>query len=108
MQQNIIGTFNLVLVGDGKVGKTTFVKRHLTHEFEKRYVPTVGVDVHPIVFNTNQGEICFNIWDLAGQEKFGGSRSNYYQQKDCAIIMFDVTSKETNTNIKIWHEDIIC
>ena len=28
----------LVLVGDGGVGKTTFVKRHLTGEFEKKYI----------------------------------------------------------------------
>lgn len=28
----------LVLVGDGGVGKTTFVKRHVTGEFEKKYV----------------------------------------------------------------------
>ena len=32
--------FKLVLVGDGGVGKTTFVKRHLTGEFEKKYVGT--------------------------------------------------------------------
>ena len=28
----------MILVGDGGVGKTTFVRRHLTGEFEKRYV----------------------------------------------------------------------
>jgi len=37
--------FKLILVGDGGVGKTTFVKRHITGEFEKRYVATLGVEV---------------------------------------------------------------
>ena len=32
--------FKLVLVGDGGVGKTTFVKRHKSGEFEKKYVGT--------------------------------------------------------------------
>ena len=68
MQQHAMKpTFKLVLVGDGGVGKTTFVKRHLTGEFEKKYVATLGVEVHPLEFHTNRGQLVFNVWDTAGQ-----------------------------------------
>ncbi|KAG5522205.1 hypothetical protein RHGRI_034400 [Rhododendron griersonianum] len=67
-------SFKLVIVGDGGTGKTTFVKRHLTGEFEKKYEPTIGVEVHPLDFFTNYGKIRFYCWDTAGQEKFGGLR----------------------------------
>ncbi|KAG2235976.1 GTP-binding nuclear protein GSP1/Ran [Thamnidium elegans] len=106
-EQTTIPTFKLVLVGDGGTGKTTFVKRHLTGEFEKRYVATLGVEVHPLTFHTNFGAIVFNTWDTAGQEKFGGLRDGYYIGGQCAIIMFDVTSRITYKNVPNWHRDLV-
>jgi GTP-binding nuclear protein Ran len=102
-----VPTFKLLLVGDGNVGKTTFVKRHLTGEFEKRYIATIGVEVHPLAFTTTRGKICFNVWDTAGQEKFGGLRDGYYILGQAAIIMFDVTSRITYKNVPNWHRDIV-
>ncbi|KAH0817713.1 hypothetical protein GEV33_005078 [Tenebrio molitor] len=106
-QEQEMPTFKCVLVGDGGTGKTTFVKRHLTGEFEKKYVATLGVEVHPLVFHTNRGAIRFNVWDTAGQEKFGGLRDGYYIQGHCAIIMFDVTSRVTYKNVPNWHRDLV-
>lgn len=102
-----IPEFKLVLVGDGGVGKTTFVKRHLTGEFEKVYVATVGAEVHPMKFTTNRGEIKFNVWDTAGQEKFAGLRDGYFIQAHCAIIMFDLTSRISYKNVPVWYRDLV-
>ena len=76
-RQENIPKWKLVLVGDGGVGKTTFVKRHKTGEFEKKYVPTLGAEVNPIDFVTGRGKILFNVWDTAGQEKYAGLRDGY-------------------------------
>lgn len=98
--------FKVIVVGDGGVGKTTFIKRHLTGEFEKKYNATIGVEVHPIRFFTNRGVVCFNVWDTAGQEQFGGLKDGYYIGGQSAIIMFDVTSRITYKNVPRWHRDI--
>ncbi|KAI5283326.1 GTP-binding nuclear protein gsp1/Ran, partial [Ascosphaera acerosa] len=86
---------------------TTFVKRHLTGEFEKKYIATLGVEVHPLKFTTNLGVIQFDVWDTAGQEKFGGLRDGYYINGQCGIIMFDVTARITYKNVPSWHRDLV-
>jgi GTPase SAR1 family protein len=45
VQASMVPTFKLILIGDGAVGKTTFVKRHVTGDFETKYAPTVGAEV---------------------------------------------------------------
>lgn len=52
--------FKLILVGDGGVGKTTFVKRHITGEFEKKYVATLGVEVDTD-FSCDRGNFPFSL-----------------------------------------------
>ena len=67
---------------------------------------TMGVEVHPLDFTTNRGKLRFYCWDTAGQEKFGGLRDGYYIHGQCAIIMFDVTSRLTYKNVPTWHRDL--
>jgi len=80
--------FKVVLIGNGASGKTTWLKRLLTNSFDQRYVPTLGVEVHP--YEIPGENIVFNVWDCAGQEKFGGLRDGYYICANAGIIFHDL------------------
>ena len=88
------------------VGKTTFVKRHLTGEFEKKYIATIGAEVHPMVFCTSRENILFDVWDTAGQEKLAALRDGYYIGAHCGIIMFDVCNRITYKNVINWYKQL--
>jgi GTP-binding nuclear protein Ran len=64
------------------------------------------VEVVPLHFQTNHGQITFNCWDVAGQEKFGGLPDGYYMQGKAAILMFDVTSRLSYRNIPTWYKEV--
>lgn len=96
----------VIIVGDGGVGKTTFVNRHRTGEFTKNYNATMGVDVSSLHFATSKGSVDMNIWDCAGQEKFSGLERGYFVDAQAAIIMFDVTSKISYKNVRSWYKKV--
>lgn len=56
------------------------------------FLATLGVEVHPLVFHTNRGAIKYNVWDTAGQEKFGGLRDGYYIQGTLLCAMCTLES----------------
>ena len=56
-----IPIFKLCLFGEHS-GKTTYVKYLLSGEYEKKYIATLGVEVHSVTFYTTKGPITFNIW----------------------------------------------
>lgn len=85
-------TFKIVLVGEGASGKTTTTLRALTGEYRGVWIATMGVEVNPMLLrlkSTATGQVynvCLNIWDTAGMEKFGGLRDGYFIQADAAIV----------------------
>ena len=82
-----IDTRKVILVGDKCVGKSSLVRYALTGEYEQAYLPTLGVEVHPLVWNNNGVVRRFNIWDTAGDPRYGGLSEGYYIQAQIAIIL---------------------
>ena len=99
--------FKVALVGYGAVGKTALFHRLQTGEYTETYIPTIGVSVNQLAFNTNKGLVTFAIWDCAGQEKFAGLSDGYYIQARCAILMYDVQSIESYKQLPKFHSGLM-
>ena len=99
--------FKVSLIGEGGVGKTTFLSRLLEGRFEKRYFATLGAEVRTLRFSSNYGEILFDCWDTAGQEKFIGLGDGYFIGSNACVAMFDCESELTIQNLKKWIGDYI-
>ena len=94
--------YKVVFLGDGGVGKTALLKRHIENRFEKVYYPTLGAEVYPILFNTNYGPIVLNIWDTAGQEKYSGLREGYLIGASQAVIFYSADSRLSAEHMAFW------
>lgn len=93
-----VQTFKLKLLGDGGVGKTTWVHKCKVNEFNKKYVRTIGAEAHPIGVHTNHGWILLTIYDYGDREYAG----NPVQTTDATILMFDLTRKSSHTDLGNW------
>ena len=97
----------VVLLGDGAVGKTALRERFLGKGFASNYLMTIGADFAVKQLAMDGKPIKFQIWDLAGQERFGSVRSLYYSGSHGALMVFDVTRAETFNNLMTgWVEEI--
>ncbi|KNC49871.1 GTP-binding nuclear protein ran/tc4 [Thecamonas trahens ATCC 50062] len=101
-------TFKLLLVGDGGTGKTAFLKAINSLAFETKYIATLGVEVDEVRLATSSGPLVFNVWDTAGQEKFGGLRDGYYIQGQAAVIFADASSRSSVKHARTsWLRDVV-
>jgi len=78
--------FKVVLTGPSNVGKTAMIKKLLTGEDTTNYISTLGVEVHPITFNTNYGFMTCNTWDTSGNNLFRGNFDEYCSKADGVLL----------------------
>ena len=94
--------FKIVLVGDSGVGKSSVLMRYTDNSFSESYISTIGVDFRFKTINLNGENIKLQIWDTAGQERFRSITSSFYRGADAIIMVYDITDKQSFTNIDYW------
>lgn len=95
-------TFRIVLIGDSSVGKTCIVKRFVNNQFHDDELNTIGAMYENYTDIRNGREITLQIWDTAGQEKFRSLGPVYYREAAGALLVFDLTNRQTFANASMW------
>ena len=92
----------LVLLGDGRAGKTSLANRLLNRELPKSEDRTRGVDIiiGEYHFPVAEGDFKLNIWDFAGQDKYKPLHQFFYTEG--AVYVLVVDSGNANTNFSDW------
>ncbi|XP_020717147.1 ras-related protein Rab-38 isoform X3 [Ceratitis capitata] len=99
--------YKILVIGELGTGKTSFIKRYVHQFFSQNYRATIGVDFALKVLHWDPNTtVRLQLWDIAGQERFGNMTRVYYKEAVGAFIVFDVTRSGTFDCVSKWKEDL--
>ena len=97
-----LGKYKLVILGEGRVGKTSLLLRYFKKKFNDNEKSTVNPAVYEKTENYKSKDYDLKFWDTAGQERYNALNAIYYQNAVGALIVYDVTIPETFNKVKDW------
>ncbi|EIE86949.1 hypothetical protein G6F46_008640 [Rhizopus delemar] len=99
--------YKILVVGDLGTGKTSIIRRYVHNIFSTNYKSTIGVDFALKVIQWGPDIIVrLQLWDIAGQERFGNMTRVYYKEALGAIVVYDITRPQTFEGVTKWKRDI--
>ena len=99
----------VILIGESGVGKTCIIVRFIHGYFAENAVTTTGANYasKSLEFKEYKKSLKYNIWDTAGQEKYRGLAKIFYKDADIAILVYDITNKDSFEELKnYWADEI--
>ena len=97
--------FKYIIIGDAAVGKSNLLLRYTHGQFKQEYQLTIGVEFGAKNIEIDNKIYRIQIWDTAGQESFRSITRAYYKNSVCALIVYDISNRESFNNIASWIED---
>jgi len=90
-----------VIIGDSQVGKTALLKNNI-----EPFHPTIGVDFFSTVIALGNINCKLHVWDTSGNPMFLNLNRTYFNISVGVIIVFDITRRESFSNIDFWINEI--
>lgn len=76
------------------------------NKFRHQHELTIGVEFGAKTININNKNIKIQIWDTAGQEAFQAITRTYYKGAVGALLVYDITRRDTFTHLVSWLEQV--
>jgi small GTP-binding protein len=99
--------FKVLLLGGRAVGKTSVVRRYVHETFSTQYLETIGMEPYTRYENIKGKSIAFSIWDIAASENFLPLKRFFYKGSLGALIVFDLTRKESLNEVDKWVKEAL-
>ena len=94
-----------IIIGDAAVGKSNLLLRYVHGQFKPEYQLTIGVEFGAKNIEIGSKIFRIQIWDTAGQENFRSITRAYYKNSVCALVVYDISSRDSFNNVMSWIED---
>ncbi|KAI8992573.1 ras family-domain-containing protein [Pilobolus umbonatus] len=96
-----------IIVGDSGVGKSCLLLQFTDKRFSAGRELTIGVEFGSRFITMADGkQIKLQIWDTAGQESFRSITQSYYRGAAGALLVYDITRRETFEHVSMWLADV--
>ena len=98
--------FKLVLLGNAGVGKSCIVLRFVRDEYNEGQETTIGAAFLTKNLFLEDCNVKVELWDTAGQERYRSLAPMYYRGASAAIVVFDVTNRDSFEGAKSWVKEL--
>mmetsp|Transcript_6166 Transcript_6166/g.11024 ORF Transcript_6166/g.11024 Transcript_6166/m.11024 type:complete len:236 (+) Transcript_6166:179-886(+) len=120
MASEAINHYKVVLLGEGRVGKTSILLRYVDNVYVDGRPSTMQasyLDKHIVIEdevnylsssnrNPTRREAQLSIWDTAGQERFHSLGPIYYRDAKGAILVYDITDRPSFDRVRKWTKEL--
>lgn len=98
--------FKVVLLGEGRVGKTSILLRYVRGEYQEGQASTLQASYLDKKIVLRNRPVHLSIWDTAGQERFHSLVPIYYRDANGAVLVYDITDHESFSRVRKWVREL--
>lgn len=106
LDDDILATLKILIIGESGVGKSSLLLRFTDDLFDPQQAATIGVDFKVKTLEVEGNKAKLAIWDTAGQERFRTLTPSYYRGAQGAILVYDVSSRDTFSKLNVWLNEL--